>query len=182
MSSIANQYAKALLEVVNASGSEADPEAALQQLESFVEALKTSADLRTALYSPAVSVAQKRAVVAKIADLLGLGQTLRNFLFVVIQKRRVELIPLMREAFRARLDEQLGLVRAEIASAQELGDAERSAIETQLARTTGKQVRGHYAVDAALLGGVTAKLGSLVYDGSVRGQLDLLRRKLAASG
>ena len=84
----------------------------------------------------------------------------------------------IREAFELQLDERMGFVRAEVTSAAELGSPQQANIEGELARLTGKQMRLRFAVDAELLGGVTARIGSTVYDGSLRGQLQRLRREL----
>ncbi len=74
----------------------------------------------------------------------------------------------------------MGLVRADITSAQDLTDQQRRAVQAELGHLTGKQMRLEYKVDPALIGGLIARIGSTVYDGSVRGQLDALRRRLTA--
>ena len=70
------------------------------------------------------------------------------------------------------LDERLGFVRAEVASARDLDDAQRAALEAELSRLAGKKAKLTFTIDPALIGGVVARVGSIVYDGSVRGQLD----------
>jgi F-type H+-transporting ATPase subunit delta len=82
-------------------------------------------------------------------------------------------------SFEIIVDERLGFARAEVSSARELTEPQRTAIGSQLERMTGKRIRMQYAVDPSLIGGVVARIGSTVYDGSVRGQLDTLGRKLA---
>ena len=82
-------------------------------------------------------------------------------------------------SFELIMDERLGFARAEISSARELTEAQRTALSTQLAQLTGKKVRMRFAVDESLIGGAVARIGSTVYDGSVRGQLQSLERRLS---
>lgn len=177
---VANQYAKALLEVVSDPRAGLGAEEALAQLDAFEKALAESQELRTALESPAVAVEQKGRVIQRLGDAAGLHPLVRNFLAVVIHKRRLGLLPEMRERFRARLDESLGIARAHVAAAQPVPDATRAALEAELARMTGQTIRADYKVDPALIGGITVNVGSTMYDGSVRGQLAALRRRLTA--
>ena len=177
---VANQYAKALLEVVSAPTSGLGAEDALAQLDTFSAAMTDSHDLRTVLDSPAVAFDQKRKVVQSIGDLAGMHPLVRNFLSVVIHKRRLGLLPEIRERFRALLDESLGIARAHVVAAQPISEPARASLESELARLTGKTVRGNYTVDPALVGGITVNVGSKMYDGSVRGQLAALRRRLTS--
>ena len=178
-SAVANRYANALADVVTAPSSGARPEDILGELRSFEAGLRDSAELHNALTSPAVPPARKRAVVGKIADALKLSRVARNFLYVLIDHRRIAALADVLHSFEITVDERLGFARAEVSSARELSDSQRSAITAQLERMTGKRVRMRYAVDPSLIGGVVARIGSTVYDGSVRGQLDSLGRKLA---
>ena len=109
-----------------------------------------------------------------------MDRMVRNFVTIVVRKRRANLFGQIRTAFEKVLDERTGVLEAKVASASPLSDASQQALEGQLSRLTGKKVRAIYSVDPELLGGVTARIGSTVYDGSVRGQLESLRRKLTA--
>ena len=120
LSVVATRYAKALVDVVAAPGSKVDPSVALAQLRSIESVFADSADLRNALLSPAVSPSRKRAVVASILRPLALHKQVLNFLFVVIDHRRVHEFSSIAEAFEALLDERLGYVRADVTSAREL--------------------------------------------------------------
>src|ERR1700691_5860791 len=179
LSVVATRYAKALVDVVAAPGSLVDPSAALAQLRSIQEVFAGSLDLRNALLSPAVSPSRKRAVVASILGSLGLNKQVLNFLFVVIDHRRVHEFSSITEAFEALLDERLGYVRAEVASARDLTDTQRTVLEAEISRVAGKKAKLKFSTDPALVAGVVARIGSTVYDGSVRGQLDRLRTRLA---
>jgi len=153
------------------------PEQALAGLRVFRDAVRESADLRNALESPAVSLPRKRAVIEKLATALELTRTIRNFLFVLSDKRRITLLNEVTEQFDILLDERLGFVRAEVRSAGELDSEERRNIERELSRVTDKQVRTRFSVDPELIGGVMARVGSTVYDGSVRGQLAQMAKR-----
>jgi len=177
---VANQYAKALLEAVAKPSSGIQPEQALGQLEQFAAVLKESHDLHTVLLSPAVPHPQKIKLLGRIGDMLGMHGYVKNFLFVVTRHRRLDLMPEIRARFQALLDESMGLARAEVAAAQPLTEDQKAALEAALARITGRQIRCGYKVDASLIGGAAVRVGSTVFDGSVRGQLEGLRRRLTS--
>src|SRR5438874_8159753 len=131
LSVVAARYAKALVEVVAAPGSKSDPTQVLAQLHSVQELIKDSAELRAALASPAVAPSRKRAVMKRLMDPMNLFPHVRNFVYVVIDHRRVDELGSIIEAFDTLLDERLGFVRADIASARELSAAQRAALELQ---------------------------------------------------
>jgi F-type H+-transporting ATPase subunit delta len=174
------RYARALMEVVTSASMKMDPAQALEELRSISEMVAESSDLRNALLSPAVSVPRKRAVVARLLQPFGASRAVRNFLFVVLDHRRIGELPSIVEAFGALLDERLGYVRAAVASAHLLTDAQKGKLEAELSRLSGKRAKLAFVIDPALIGGVVARLGSRVYDGSVRGQLEKLRIKLVS--
>jgi F-type H+-transporting ATPase subunit delta len=99
---------------------------------------------------------------------------------VLVDHRRLASLPEIAHRFELVLDERLGFARAEVASARELGEPLRSALGSELERVTGKRIRALFSVDPALIGGVTARIGSTVYDGSVRGRLLAIGRRLAS--
>jgi F-type H+-transporting ATPase subunit delta len=175
LSAISTRYARALVDVVTEPGSGLDPQIAMEQLRQSAAMIATSDDLRNALLSPAVSPSRKRAVIAK---LINVHVKIRNFLYVVIDHRRVHEIPSIVEAFEVLLDEHLGFVRADVSSARELTEAQRAALEIQLTRMAGKKAKLKFQTDPALVAGVVARVGSTVYDGSVKGQLERLRATL----
>jgi F-type H+-transporting ATPase subunit delta len=178
LSAVATRYAKALADVTTTAAG-LRPEEALLQLRAFESALAGSKELLNALTTPAVPVSRKRAVVGRLAGVLQLSPIARNFLFVLIDHRRIALLGAILHAFELIVDERLGFARAEVCSPRELTEVQRGAINAQLERITGKRIRTRYAVDQALIGGVVARIGSTVYDGSVRGQLQTLGRRLS---
>jgi F-type H+-transporting ATPase subunit delta len=178
LSAVATRYAKALADVTTSAAS-VRPEEALSQLRTFESALAASRELQNALTTPAVPAGRKRAVVGRLADILKLSLIVRNFLFVLIDHRRIALLGEILHSFELIVDERLGFAPAEVSSPRELTEAQRGAINAQLERLTGKRIRMRFAVDPALIGGVVARIGSTVYDGSVRGQLQALSRRLS---
>ena len=179
LSAVISRYVEALADVVTGSGSAVRPEVALEELRAIDAALASSPELRNALESPSVPASRKRAVIGRIADLLGLSRTVRNFLFVLIDHRRIAEVPQILPAFELVLDQRLGFARAEVSSSGELSEAQLSTINRRLERLTGKRIRMRFQLDASLIGGVVARLGSTVYDGSLRGRLQGLERRLA---
>lgn len=177
-SAIISRYASALVDVVTGP-SGMDAAQAVRELYSFDGALESSVELRHALTSPAVAPARKRAVVGRLADKLGVSKIARNFLLVLTDHRRLAGLRQMTETFEALLDERLGFVRADLRSARELDERQKAALTAELSRLTGKKVRARFAVEPELIGGAVARIGSTIYDGSVRAQLDSLGRKLA---
>jgi len=181
LSAVAARYANALADIVTANGSVLSPQDAVAELRGFEAILSQSQDLREALHTPAIAGSRKKAVIGRIADLLKLSRISRNFLLVLIGHRRIVLLGEILSAFEIVLDERMGYIRAEIASASPLGEAQRAQIHAELEKLTGKRIRTAYSVDASLIGGVTAKVGSTMYDGSVRGSLESLNRRLTAA-
>ncbi len=177
---VASRYANALADVVLGSRSQATAGEAASQLRAFESVLASSSHLRGVLLSPAVPLKQKNGVIGRLSDRMGLHSYIRNFIYILVRNRRVGLFEQIRSSFEKALDERTGVIQTELASATELTGELRNSLEVQLGRITGRRVRCRYSVDADLLGGVVARIGSMVYDGSVRGQLDALRRKMAA--
>lgn len=172
------RYARALAHVIlNAEGGP-DPKQTLAELRSFSGMVSGSLELRNVLLSPAVSNTKKRAVIGRFSDSLPLSALVRNFLYIIIDRRRTNLLHDIADAFEAALDEQMGIVRADVKSADPLDDRQQSELQQELSRVSGKQVRCDFSIDPALIGGVVARIGSTVYDGSVRSQLTNLREQL----
>ena len=177
-SAVANRYARALVDLVTAPGSPVKPEDAVAEIRAVVAMVSGSAELRTALLTPAISNSRKRAVLGRVLSEMSISELIRNFVYVIIDHRRSGMMAEIGAAFEILVDERLGFVRAEVTSASAL-DARRSAgLEAELSRLTGKRMRLHFGVDSSLLGGAVARIGSTVYDGSIRGQLQQLRRQL----
>jgi F-type H+-transporting ATPase subunit delta len=171
------QYANALADIASAQGA-AEP--AGKQLQEFGAAYGQSAELRTFLASPAVSIEAKHAVIEKIAARLGASKIIRNFLFVLADHRRTLLIPEVIGAFRQVIRQRQGVAEAEISSAVELTAGQKKEMAATLAQLTGKKIEAKYALDPALLGGAVVRIGDTIYDGSLRSRLNEMRARLAA--
>lgn len=174
------RYARALADAVMAPASGSDPKQILSELRTFNDLVQQSPELRNVLLSPAVSNKKKRAVIARFADSLPLSRLVRNLLYVIIDRRRTSTLDDVADAFEIALDERLGIVRAEVKSAAPLSDRQQAELQQELSRVSGKQVRCDFSIDPALIGGVVARIGSTVYDGSVRSQLENMRERLVA--
>lgn len=175
---VASRYARALADLVFQPGRDLDPVSVASQLGLFQDALAASAELRNILLSPAVPVVRKRAVVGRICETAGISRLVRNFLHVVVDHRRVRMFGDIQEAFQSEVNARLGLVQAAVSTARPLGADLQARVAQGLEAMTRKRVRPDYGVDPELIGGIVVRIGSRVYDGSVRGQLAALRRKL----
>ncbi len=175
MSAVAERYAAALADV---AVERKNSETIRRNLAAFVEAFSSIADLRNALESPALNAEVKRKVIAEVAGKMGLDVAVRNFVYLVVDHRRTEILPEIEEAFFSELNERVGIVDAEVTSAHELNDDEKRQLRSVLEQRTGKKVEARFQIDGALLGGAVVRLGSTIYDGSVRDQLKRLREQL----
>ncbi len=180
-STIVNRYANALADVVTAPNSVIPPAEAMAQLRTFYASTSSVPELQAVLASPAVPKARKRAVIRSIAATLGLKQVIVNFLLVLSDRRRWSALHEVIDALDLVLDQHLGFERAEVKSAYQLSDAQGNELQRELERVAGRKIRLSIAIDPELIGGVTARVGSTVYDGSVRGQLAKMRQSFAAN-
>jgi F-type H+-transporting ATPase subunit delta len=177
---VVSRYAGALADVATAGTSRVQPRQVLEELRTFETALALSKELQNALTSPAVPPGRKRAVVSRLAERMGLSRIVGNFLFVLIDHRRTAGLSQIIESFEVQLDQRLGFARADVTSARDLDARQQAALTEELSRLTGKRMRLKFSVDPGLIGGVVARIGSTIYDGSVRGQLSALARRLTA--
>lgn len=179
MAAIASRYARALVDVV--LDDKIDPAVATEQLKAFVHAVKQSVELRRVWESPAVLPEQKRAVLDAIAREAGAVKQVRNFMAILIDNRRLPMLEQIVRQFEFELDAQLGFAEADITSARALSGEEKREIESRVERLTSKKVRARYSANPDLLGGIVIRIGSTIYDGSVRGQLQKLKEQLSTA-
>jgi F-type H+-transporting ATPase subunit delta len=178
VASVVGAYARALADVV--VGSKLDPARLQQELRAVESLLAESDPLRRVLDNPAIPGDRKRAVIDAIAQRLGMTRQARNFIAVLTDHRRLPLFPDIVKQVEVELNNRLGFADAEVSSARPLGDSEKRALEVEIAKLTGKRVRAHYQHDASLLGGAVVRVGSTIYDGSVKGQLEKIREQLVS--
>lgn len=175
MSALAQRYAAAL---ADAAQERKSGEALREGLAEFASLVAGSAELQNLLSTPAIAREAKQDVVAKLTQKLKLSEELRNFVFVLIDQGRTGMLEEIRAAFEAELNSRMNIVEAEVVSARELSAEERKRLGRALERVTGKKVEPRFHLDEKLIGGTTVKIGSTVYDGSVREQLNRLRSQL----
>jgi F-type H+-transporting ATPase subunit delta len=179
MSVFSSRYARALADVL--SSAHLDAASALAQLEDFSSALRDSRDLRELLENPSVTIDDKlRVLDSVVAKIGGMPREVRNFLAVLTQNARLRALDEVLRDFSAVTDSRAGVKEAKISSARELSEGERTQLETEISKLTGGRVRAQYTQDASLLGGVSVRIGTTVYDGSLRGQLEKLKQVLTA--
>lgn len=173
--SLALRYAAALADVAIEQKNSQEVKSGLA---SFVDVFFESDDLRDFLESPGVETEAKRQVIEKIAERMGLPGAVRNFMWIVVDHRRTEMLRDIEAAFREELNARLNIAEAEVVSARSLSDAEKKELTSALERRTGKKIEARFREDKSLLGGAMVRVGSTVFDGSVREQLARLRQQL----
>jgi len=173
--SVSRRYARALFSIGVDRGSF---EQLGQELDAVAALWTGSPELRQALENPVFPSAQKRAVLQSLLVRVEVSSDVQKFVLLLLERRRLPAVPSVARAYREMADVHTGRVRAHVTSAQPLAPAELERVRQSLARRTGKHVILEAAVDPALIGGVVARVGDLVLDGSVRTQLGMLREKL----
>lgn len=175
------RYARALAAVI--SDQKLDLVAAQGQLNDFANLLQASVELREVLENPSIPEPQKLNVLDAIASRAGMSSAVRNFIALLTHHQRLHQLPEMITAYAAIADENTGVAEVEITTARPVDDANRRLLEQQVAKLAGEpKIQATYREDPALLGGAVVKLGSTVYDGSVRGQLEQMRQRLVTAG
>lgn len=178
MATVTHTYARAFADVV--IDSHLDPVRTLQEAQALAALVAGSHDLREVWQAPSIPAEQKRAVLDAIVAREGVSKPVRNFMAVLIDHRRVDFLEPIVKQFEQELNERLGFSEAEITSARELSQPERAALEAQVAALTGKKVLAKYSSDATLLGGAVIRVGSTIYDGSVKGKLERIREAMSS--
>lgn len=177
---VAARYARAFVDLILDETNQLPPDAAVAQLRTMDAALNESRELRQVLLSPAVAAAPKRAVLRRLGESSGWSPLTLRFLYVLMDHRRIGIFGQIVRAVMDELNARQGVVQAEIASAEALSEEQQLEVARGLADAVGKPVRPRFTTDPALLGGVVARIGSKVFDGSVRGRLRGLRDQLTA--
>ncbi len=175
MTAIAQRYAAALADVAL---EHKDADKIRQDLADFLEAFADSADLRNLLSNPSVSADAKKSVSGKIAEKMGTHTEVRNFISLLVDHGRTGIAGEIQQAFESEMSRRAGIVDAVIVSARELSAPEKSQLTQALERVTGKKVQAQYQLNSQLIGGTTVRIGSTIYDASVRDQLNRLRAEL----
>jgi F-type H+-transporting ATPase subunit delta len=173
--SVARRYARALFGIGIDAG---NFEAFGREIDDLAALLASSPELQSALENPVFKPEEKRKVLEQILPRVTPTAEVRRFVLLLLERRRLVLLPSIARAYRDLADAHAGRVRAKVTSAEPLTPAALDGVRRALAQRTGKQVIVETDVDPTLIGGVVARVGDLVLDGSVRTQLAELREKL----
>ena len=174
----AARYARALLDVVIKEG---NPEQVEQELSAFADLLVQNPNLEKALTNPAVPVSGKRGIVKELAVRLALSPPLSKLLMLLADRDRLVLVPDLVTVYRDRLMDHRQVVRADVTTAEPLAEAKGSLLTQRLAQLTGRQVTMTTKVDPSIIGGLVARVGSTIYDGSVATQLARIKNRLRSA-
>ena len=172
----APRYAHAFASVV--ASANLDPAAAQQQLKDLAATLHGSHDLREVLMDPSIPADQKLGLLDALAERMDMTREARNFVAVIIDHQRLGEFDQIIAAYDQVADQNQGVAEADVTTVHELNADDRRNLEAHIATLAASAVRVRYTLDPALLGGAIVKIGSTVYDGSVRGQLDKLKQTL----
>lgn len=172
---IARRYATALADVVTKSG---ETETVKTELKTWEELIKSNSNLHRAFSNPAIAHLSKEKVLENLLAKAKPSKITSNFLRVLLRNSRLTEISEINKKFASVLDERSGLLSAEVISARPLSESEKSELQASVAKLTGKQVSLNFKIDENIIGGVVTRVGSTVYDNSVKTQLENLKQQL----
>jgi F-type H+-transporting ATPase subunit delta len=177
VSAVTSRYARAFVDVV--LDHQLDAAIIVGELRSLARIAQSSLELRRVWENPAIPSEQKRGLLDAIVARQAISRPVRNFIAVLIDHSRINVLDQVIKDFEHELDARLGFAEAQITTVRDLNEAERRTLEAQVQKLTGKKVRASYSRDESILGGAIVQVGSTIYDGSVRGQLQKIREQLA---
>ena len=172
---VARRYAIALADVVLKSG---ETGTVKTELKLWADLMNQNGNLQDAFANPAITHVDKVKVLESLLAKTKPSKTTANFLRVLLRNSRLTELAEINEKFVSVLDERSGIVAAEVTSARPLSDTEKSEFQANLAKLTGKQVNLNFNINESIIGGVVTRVGSTVYDGSVKTQLENLKKEL----
>ncbi|MGD0293414.1 MAG: ATP synthase F1 subunit delta [Terracidiphilus sp.] len=173
MAAFVARYARAFADVVTAQ--KLDTAALDRQLNDFLAIWEASAELRELFANPAVAGLQKVAVLDKMNAKLKLQKELRNLLAVLIKNDRIGEVREVAAAYRTEMQERQGIRPVEIVTARDISEKDRAGLAAGVGKLAGARIQASFKLDKSILGGTVVRIGSTVYDGSVRGRLDRLK-------
>ena len=173
---VARRYASALADVVL----DRDEAKEVQhELEKWNDLLRGNANLQEVFRNPTIALDQKRAVLNKLIERAKPRPTTANFLKVLLQNQRLTELAEINRKFAEILDQRAGMVAATVTTARTVPESSRRSLQETLASLTKKKVRVDFEQDPELIGGMVTRIGSTVYDGSVRNQLQQIKERMA---
>ena len=173
---VARRYASALADVIIERNEQAEVR---QELASWERMILSNPALLEAFTNPTVPYEQKSKVLNELIARTKVRQTTANFLRILLKNQRLAELPQVNAKLDQVLDERSGVISAQVTSARPVSDSIKRALEQKLADLTGKRIRLSFGTDESLLGGIVTRIGSTIYDGSVRNQLKRLGEELA---
>ncbi|MFZ0393159.1 MAG: ATP synthase F1 subunit delta [Terracidiphilus sp.] len=177
MPAFVSYYARAFADV--AAAAKLDSAAIDRQLNDFLATWDGSKELREVFENPAIATEQKVSILDKMNAKLGMQSELRNLIAILIRNDRIAHVHQVAAAYRAELEQRQGVREAEILTARELPEQERAALLASVGKLAGGKVKASFTLDKSILGGTIVRIGSTVYDGSLKGRLERLREELA---
>ena len=178
LQTIARRYAVALADVVIERG---EAHSVQEELLKWGSMVQSSPLLQESLSNPTIPYEKKRNVLKEIIARTRVCQTTANFLQVLLRNQRVKELVEVNRKFAEVLDERSGAIAAYVTTARPVSEESQGALLEELAKLTGKSVRLTFAIDEELIGGMVTRIGSTVYDGSVRDQLRRIEQTLAGN-
>lgn len=172
---IARRYATALLELGSETG---QLDSLVEELHRAAQVYEASAELRSALADPLIAVEAKKAILTELAQRLQLGQTAKNTLHMLLDRRRVQALPPIAARLREMADDKRGILRAEVLTAMPLSEEYFTQLQQQLERVTGRRIALDRKLDPSLICGVVARVGDTVYDGSLIARLRKMKETM----
>ena len=176
---VAQRYAKALIGLTK---TRKELEEAGEKLSEASEAYQSSVELQEILASNKVSYPVKQKILVELLERLKTSALVNTFSRYLLSKRRFELIPSISKAYDQMFQAKIGRVEAQVSVTHELSDASRKKLERTLSSLTGKEVQVSVNIDSGLIGGIVTRIGSTVYDGSLRNQLNLIHQSISKGG
>jgi len=179
MSVFAARYARAFADVVLEA--KLEPAEVSRQLDDFAATFAGSKDLKELLLNPSLPTAKRVSILDAVNQRIGCGPLVRNFLAVLISHERLGALTEIVEEFRLEMNRRLSISDAEVVTARPLQEQERTKLEGQVAELAGTRINATFREDKSLIGGAIVRIGSTIYDGSVRGRLERLKERLVSS-
>jgi len=173
---VARRYASALADVVLERGEANEVQ---EELRSWEQMIQSSPNLQEVLRNPTIALDQKRAVLNRLIALTKPSPATTNFLKVLLQNQRLTELGEINRKLAEIVDERAGMVAATVTTARGVPEQAQQQLHTKLVSVTGRKVRIKFATDPELIGGLVTRIGSTVYDGSVRNHLQLVKEKMA---
>jgi F-type H+-transporting ATPase subunit delta len=172
---IARRYATALLELGAETG---QLDSLVDEIQRAAQVYEASSELRSALADPLIPVVAKHEIAQEVAQRLGVSQVTKNALSLLVDRRRIKALPAIAQRLREMADDKRGILRAEIFTAMPLPEEYFTQLQQQLERITGRRIALDRKLDPSLIGGVVARVGDTVYDGSLIARLRQLKETM----